>query len=222
MFAGAQCGLMGVPPTQSVVNVIFKMGDKRFPMWVGGAHKTGETPADYLSAKQGLKPKGWMWITPGGYGIVFDEQAKTVKLKTPTPSSSEVLIDLTLKKVEVVSDAAGGQQYKLVLDETAQKASLETPTGQKIELDETAGTATLTGTQKAILTATFMEIGLNATQAAILGNAFASLWINHGHLFAWAGPSGTGTTSGPVTPALTPGTAALVPGTHLSPVTKLK
>lgn len=221
MFAGAQCGLVGVPPVNAIVHIIFKHGWKEFPMWIGGGHKTGEIPSDYTTAKQGLEPKGWMWITPGGYGFVINEQLKTLEIKTPTPSQSSIKIDLTTKKVEVTSNSGGSTPYQLVLDEVAQKASIITPTGQTIELNETSGEVKLSGTTKAILTAALMEIGLGATEAAVLGTAFSQTWMNHGHPYAWAGGAGTGVTGGPVPGASPPGTP-LIPGSDLSLVTKLK
>jgi len=242
MFAGFQCGLIGVPPVQSIVNVIFKHGDKDYPMWIGGGHRTTPpgVPAEFTAAKQGLEPKGWMWITPGGYGIVINEQLKTITLKMPQPSLTQIVMDLTQKKVEVVSDSGPGQPYKLILNETlqqvlletptgfklnlsevAQTASMESPTGQKVEINEASGEATVSGTAKAILTAALMEIGLGATEAAVLGTTFSQTWLNHGHPYVWAAAAGSGTTGGPVAGAVPPGTP-LMPGTELSTVTKLK
>jgi len=221
MFAGPQCGLVGVPPVNSIVNVIFKHGSKDHPMWIGGGHRTTppEVPTEYTAAMAGLIPKGWMWITPGGYGIVINEQTKVVEIKTPTPSLSSIKIDLTTKKVEVISNSAGSTEYKLVLDETTQTASIVTPSGQKIELNEASGEVTVSGTTKAILTAAMMEIGLGATEAAVLGTLFSQTWMNHGHPYTWAAGGGAGTTGGPVPGAVPPGAPLL---NELSLVTKVK
>lgn len=218
MFAGANSGLIGVPPVNSIVNIIFKHGDKRYPMWIGGSHKITppDAPAEWTAAKQGLEPKGWMWITPGGYGIIINELTKVVEIKTPSPSTSGIKIDLTSKKVEITSDSSGSSSFQLVLDETLQKVTLTTPAGQKVELDGAAGEAKITGTAKAILTAALVELGLGASQAVVLGTAFAQLWLNHGHQYTWTPGGGAGLTGGPISPALTPGTAILIPGTHLS------
>ena len=221
MFAGPNCGLVGVPPINSIVNVIFKHGLKDYPLWIGGGHRTTppEIPTDYTSAKAGLDPKGWMWITPGGYGIVMNEQTKTVEIKTPAPSLSSIKIDLTTKKVEVVSNSSGSQEYKLVLDETTQTASIITPSGQKVELNEVSGEVVVSGTTKAVMTAAMMEIGLGATEAAMLGTLFSQTWMNHGHPYTWAAGGGAGVTGGPVPGAVPPGAPLL---TELSVVTKVK
>lgn len=205
MFAGLHCGLIGVPPVNSIVNIIFKQGDRHFPMWIGGGHKVGEIPLEYTAAKQGLEPKGWMWITPGGYGLVIDEVLKTITVKSPQPD-----------------------QYQFKIDVAAKHLILETPTGQQIKLDETANEVTVKGTTKAILTAALMEIGVGATEAAVLGTAFAQLWIKHGHEYIAPGSGGApaitsvplGTGIPPTVPANLP--APLVPGTELSNVSKIK
>lgn len=171
MFAGANCGLIGVPPLNAMVNVIFKHGDARWPMWIGGGHRTipPEAPAEYTAAKQGDEPKGWMWRTPGGYSIVINELAQTVEIKTPA--------------------------------------------GQSVELNDVTGEAVVTGNTKAILTAALMEIGLGATEAAVLGTAFATLFNSHTHSY-FPGPLAQAATTPPVTP--------MIAGTHLSAVTTLK
>ena len=210
MFAGTQCGIIGVPPVGAVVNLMFKQGDKNYPVWIGGSYKTGTEPPQYIAAKQGLTPKGWGFITPGGYGIFFDEFAKKITLRTPLTDLYTIEIDATAQTVTILTKTGA----KLEMSDTAQKVVLQTAAGQAVELDDTS--------LKAILTGTFMEIGKGATEAAVLGTAFAQLWLNHGHPFAWAGPAGSGLTSGPVSPATAPGTAVLVPGTHLSILTKIK
>lgn len=215
MFAGANCGLIGVPPVNSIVNILFKHGDKRYPMWIGGSHRTvpPDAPAEYAAAKQGLEPKGWMWITPGGYAIVINELLKTIEIKTPTPSASRILIDLTTKKVEVTANSTGSSTYQLVLDETLRRASLVTPTGQSIILDETTGEAKITGTTKAILTAALVELGLGASQAAVLGTAFMTLFNAHTHLY-FPGPLAQAASTPPVVP--------MIPGTHVSTTVKVR
>ena len=181
MFAGPNCGLMGVPPVTAIVNLIFKHGNPKYPLWIGGGHRSTGTPSEFITAKAGLEPKGWMWITPGGYKLVLNEQAQTIELKMPTPSLTALTLDLALKKAEVVSDSGGTTPYTLTLDETQQKASITTPTGQIIELNEASGEVKLSGTQKAILIAALVEIGIAPSEAVILGNAFAVFFDLHTH-----------------------------------------
>lgn len=211
MFAGRFAGLIGVPPVGANVNLIMKHANKDFPMWIGGSIKTGETPPDYTTAKQGLEPKGWGWLTPAGYGIFFDEKAQKITLKTPQ-GLYKMEMDVVTKTI-TISTTTG---QSLTLDETAKKVILQDAAGQSVELDETA--------TKAILTGAFMEIGKNATEAAVLGNAFATLWIAHGHLYTPAlhpGPPNSVSTSPPVD-ALTLVASPMVAGTELSAVSKIK
>jgi hypothetical protein len=212
----------------AIVNIIFKHGDKRFPMWIGGGFRTGEVPAAYLAGKSGLEPKTWLWLTPGGYGIIFDEMAKVVTLRAPQPSLAKVVLDVTSKKVTIFGDTGSKIELddtaktvlvqslagnKLSIDDTSQIISLEGASGQKLELNESTGQVQLKGTAKAILTAALMEIGVGATEAAVLGTAFMTLFNAHTHTY-FPGPLAQAPTSPPVIP--------MVAGLHTSVVTKLK
>ena len=226
MFAGAQCGLIGVPPVNAIVHILFKHGSKDFPMWIGGGYRTAEVPSDYTSAKQGLEPKGFIWITPAGYGIVINEQSKTVEIKTPTPSQSKVKIDLTSKKIEIVSNSGGATAYTLSLDETAQKISITTPlgqqielddagnqvkiagllkialattAGQKVEIDDSTGQVTVSGLTKAIIAGALIEIGTPATFSVLLAELFAAIFDAHVH-----GVTAVGSPTSTPVPLLTP------------------
>lgn len=187
-FAGALCGWVGVPPVNAIVNIIFKHGNARYPFWIGGGHRTGEAPTDYLAAKQGLTPRAWTWVSPGGYSVTINEGTQALTLKTPLG-------------------------LRLTLDEAAAKATLETPAGQSLEMDDVSGECVVTGNAKAVLTAALMEIGLGATQAAVLGTAFMGLFNAHKHSY-FPGPLAQAVTSPPTMP--------MVAGTHTSAVTKLK
>jgi hypothetical protein len=198
LFAGALCGVVGVPPVQAQVNVIFKHGDKNFPMWIGGGYLTGTEPVDFAAAKQGLDPKGYMWVTPGGYAIVMNEVLKTVEVKTPNPSLTGIKIDLTAKKVSVTADSTPGTPfemtldetlkkaelktatgYLMALDETLKKASLETPTGYKVELDETTQAAKVTtpSAQSMVLNDAAGEVTLTGTAKGIITGILVELGL---------------------------------------------
>jgi hypothetical protein len=197
MFAGSFCGVVGIPPLNARVHVIFKHGDKKYPMWIGGGYRTAEIPAEYTAGKAGLIPNVWLWRTPTGYTLIFNELEKSVTLKTPT--GFQVVLDDTLLKSSVSTPTG----YSVNLDETQQKAEMVTPSMQSIALNEAAGEASLTGTAKAIITAVLVELGLGASQSILIGELFAAFYDAHTH----PSPAG-GATGAPVIP-MTPSLAAL-------------
>jgi hypothetical protein len=195
---------------------MFKHGKKKYPMWFGGGYRAGEIPAEYIAGKAGTEPKTWLWKTPMGYSLIFNELTQSVKVQTPTGYSmaldealqtaelkTPIGFSVLLNEVLKLSQLKTPTGYTLNLDETQQKAEMVTPSMQALALNEAAGEASVTGTTKAVLTAALVELGLGASQSVIIAELFASFYDAHTH----PSPAG-GATGAPVIP-MTPAISAL-------------
>jgi hypothetical protein len=207
-FAGLGSGIVGVPPENAQVNIIFRYGDKDYPTYIGGSFRTAGAPAAYTAGKQGLTPKTWLWVTPGGFGIIFDELNKKVTLRTSQATLFSLELDETTQKITATTPTG----YKLELDEATKKATFQTAAGNSVVLDETVGEATITATAKVILSTLLAEIGVPATQSVLVAELFAPVYDAHTH-----NVTGVGAPTGPPIPLLTPSLASVI-----SQILKLK
>lgn len=185
-FGGSkQRGIFAVPQIDpeggANVDIIFLHGDPRYPRYVAGSWGrpggVSDVPDQALFGDPDI-----VVIRFGNFAMVFDERAGHETL---------TILDV-VKNTSLKFDGASGNV------DVASTGAVKITAASKIDV-EAQGVATFKSATKAILEGALMEIGLGATEAAVLGTAFALLYNTHTQPVTMAG-------AGPPNVPMTPGT----------------
>lgn len=221
--ASAGHGVYFPPVVGDVVWVQFENGESARPLLVGGFIAKAQMAAEFTdpnALKLGLK-------TPAGHWIRFSDDPADLHLTISTVGGGYATMD---KEGSVLISNKNGSNVYLnakdgqttVMDQTGSmvsmvdgKIALIAKDGSAVTISDqvqvlAAGDVILTAGGKVSIKAGSVDVGDQATQAAVLGTAFATLYATHTHLSA-APASPTG-------PPLLP----MVPGQHLSLSVKVK
>jgi hypothetical protein len=208
-----------VPPTGAQVWVEFEAGHTDYPIWVGVWYLAANVPPE---AKL-TPPDNRVVKTVSGHTIEIMDQGGEEKIIVKHKDNSFVSID---KKGSVLvanqkgsflflnsdkEEATFMEQHGHMLTMTDKGVLLVNKDGSLVEL---TGDTTRIAAPKIILQGGSVAVGSGATEPAILGQTFATMWTTFGlHTHATAmGPSG------PPVPPVQP----LGPGTGLASATTVK
>lgn len=73
MFSGNKIGFYAIPPVNSPIWVTFKGGNPEFPIYTYGWYPQNYAPDE-------VEPGKYLFITPAGYKLFFDEKESLIKL----------------------------------------------------------------------------------------------------------------------------------------------
>lgn len=144
-------GSLWIPKLRSIVWVAFYNGDIRFPIWLGSYYGKPGGSSQLPNDFLSGYPEIRGWISPQGNKILIDDTPGSYKITIKTTTGNKIEIDETQNKM-VISDSTGTT---------------------KIELDLT--------TKKVTLESTTISLGSSATEAAVLGTLFMTLFNSHTH-----------------------------------------
>jgi len=194
-FGGSkQRGIFAVPKIDpeggANVDVVFLHGDSRYARYVAGPWGRPGGVSDVPTQTEGGNPD-IVVMRFGNFAMIYDERTGVEKLTIlDVVKNSSMVFDGTTGDVEVSSTGAVKITAAGTIDVEAQ------------------GIGTFKSATKAILEGALMEIGLGATEAMVLGTAFALLYNAHTQPVTMAGAG--------------PPNVPMAPGTHTSLITTVK
>lgn len=194
-FGGSkQRGIFAVPKIDpeggANVDVVFLHGDTRYPRYVAGPWGRPGGVSDVPIQTEGGNPD-IVVMRFGNFAMIYDEREGVEKLTIlDVVKNSKMVFDGVTGNVEIASTAAVKITAAGTIDVEAQ------------------GIGTFKSAVKAVFEGALMEIGLGATEAMVLGTAFAVLFNAHPHPVTMAGAG--------------PTTTPMVAGTHTSLITTVK
>lgn len=214
-------GFFFSPVVGDVVWVQFENGNPNTPLLVGGMTAKSKMPEEFISAealRRGIK-------TPGGHWVRFSDDPADLHVTISTAGGGYATMD---KDGNVIVANKNGSHLYLnakdgqttVMDQTGSmvsmvdgKIALIAKDGSAITISDkvqvmSKGDMVLTAGGKVSIKAGAVDVGDQATQAAVLGTAFLALFNAHTHI---------GNLGAPTSPPIVP----MVPGTHTSMSTKV-
>lgn len=191
-FGGsAQRGIFAVPKIGANVDVVFLHGDSRYARYIAGPWGRPSGVSD-VPDQAPLGNPDIVVMRFGNFAMIYDERTGVEKLTIlDVVKNSSITFDGVTGNVDVSSTGAVKITAASTIDVEAQ------------------GIATFKSATKAILEGALMEIGLGATEAMVLGTAFALLYNTHTQPVTMGGVAG-------------PPTVPMTPGTHTSLITTVK
>lgn len=197
-FGGSkQRGIFAVPKIDpegggANVDVVLLHGDKRYARYIAGPWGRPGGVSDVPTQAEGGNPD-IVVMRFGNFAMIYDERTGVEKLTIlDVVKNSSMVFDGVTGNIDIASTGAVKITAAGTIDVEAQ------------------GVGTFQSATKAILEGALMEIGLGATEAMVLGTAFALLYNAHTQPVTMAG-------AGPPTIPMNQ-----VPGTHLSLITTVK
>jgi phage baseplate assembly protein V len=174
LYAGNGYGSFFVPEEKDEVLVACVHGDLNEAIVLGGLYNGKDKPASKREESPARDEK--LFRTKGEHQLLFVDTDDKKKIELKSSDSQSVTLDDQGKKLVV--DTGGGQS--ITLDKNGGSITISTKGGQEIKLDG-SGSITISGKMSIKLDASTVDIGSSATEPAMLGTTFLSLFSSHTH-----------------------------------------
>lgn len=185
LYAGDGYGSFFVPEKNDEVLVSCVHGDLNEAIVLGGLYNGKDKPAGKREKPPGADQK--LIRTKGKHQVLLEDTAAKKKLELK--SSADQILVLDDQNNRIVIDTGSGQ--KISMEKNGNSITLSTTGGQSITLDGKGG-ITISGPTTIKLDGAKVDIGSAASQPALLGTLFMTMFSTHTHML------GTLPTSPPV------------------------
>jgi uncharacterized protein involved in type VI secretion and phage assembly len=175
LYAGDGYGSFFVPEKGDEVLVSCVHGDLNEAIVLGGLYNGKDKPAGKREKPPGADEK--LIRTKGKHQVLLDDTSNKKKIEIKSSAGQVLLLDDKDNKV-VISTGSG---QSIEMKKNGNSITLTTTGGQSITLDGSGG-ITLKGPTTIKLDGTKVDIGTAASQPALLGTLFMTMFSTHTHM----------------------------------------
>ena len=173
LYAGNGYGSLFVPEAKDEVLVAFVHGDMRDPIVLGGLYNGKDKPPTHRASDRDQK----MIRTKAGHEVILDDTSSARAVKVNTAGGHRVTMEDTSGSTAVRVVTSGG--HELILDDTSGEIAI-TGNGVSIRLAD-SGTVTVSASTVKVEARNIQLGSPSASQSAVLGEAFMTLFNTHTH-----------------------------------------